>query len=76
MYKSQVLGTGRPSMQSSPRVSFISILRLGTKFESLYRYRSFLRDQLRSSGWNVNMVGSKRNGEMKDNVTIRLDRAI
>jgi hypothetical protein len=62
-------------MQSSPRVSFISILRLGTKSETLYRYRSFLRDQLRSSGWNVNMVGSKRNGEMKDNVTIHLDRA-
>ncbi|ETS79802.1 hypothetical protein PFICI_07331 [Pestalotiopsis fici W106-1] len=30
-------------------------------------YRSFLRDQLRSTGWNVNMVGSKRNGDMKDN---------
>ncbi|KAJ2987290.1 hypothetical protein NUW58_g4590 [Xylaria curta] len=30
-------------------------------------YRAFLRDQLVSVGWNVNMVGSKRNGNMKDN---------
>ncbi|KAL2820826.1 SGNH hydrolase-type esterase domain-containing protein [Aspergillus cavernicola] len=30
-------------------------------------YRKFLREQLVSQGWEVNMVGSKRNGDMKDN---------
>ncbi|KAI1841397.1 hypothetical protein JX266_012408 [Neoarthrinium moseri] len=39
----------------------------GTGSSNGNSYRSFLRDQLRSTGWNVNMVGSKRNGNMKDN---------
>ena len=32
-------------------------------------YRKFLRQQLRWKGWKVNMVGSKRNGAMADNVS-------
>ncbi|KAI0202301.1 hypothetical protein F4808DRAFT_449713 [Astrocystis sublimbata] len=31
------------------------------------RFRKTLRDQLRFKGWNVNMVGSKHNGDMVDN---------
>jgi hypothetical protein len=31
-------------------------------------FRKKLRDQLRYKGWEVNMVGSKRNGDMVDNV--------
>lgn len=30
-------------------------------------YRKLLRSQLRFKGWKVNMVGSKKNGEMADN---------
>ncbi|RDW72271.1 SGNH/GDSL hydrolase family protein [Aspergillus mulundensis] len=30
-------------------------------------YRAHLRNQLTSAGWNVDMVGSKKNGDMKDN---------
>ena len=33
-------------------------------------YRKPLRDQLRFEGWEVDMVGSKSNGDMKDNVII------
>lgn len=33
-------------------------------------YRKFIRDQLRSEGWKVNMVGSYSYGEMADNVSI------
>ena len=29
-------------------------------------YRKWLRDTLRYNGWQVNMVGSKQNGNMKD----------
>lgn len=32
------------------------------------RFRKFLRDQLRKDGWKVNMVGSKSEGTMADNV--------
>lgn len=32
------------------------------------RFRKFLRDQLRKDGWMVNMVGSKSEGDMSDNV--------
>lgn len=32
------------------------------------RFRKFLRDQLRKDGWRVNMVGSKSEGTMADNV--------
>lgn len=32
-------------------------------------YRKPLRDKLRSQGWLVNMVGSKRDGSMVDNVS-------
>ena len=35
-------------------------------------YRKPLRDQLRSEGWKVNMVGSYSYGEMADNVSISL----
>lgn len=31
-------------------------------------YRKWLRSQLRWKGWNVNMVGSKQNGNMADKV--------
>lgn len=31
-------------------------------------YRKHIRDQLRFAGWNVNMVGSKRDGNMNDKV--------
>jgi hypothetical protein len=31
-------------------------------------YRKPLRDELRYQGWEVKMVGSKTNGDMKDNV--------
>ncbi|KAK4165172.1 hypothetical protein QBC43DRAFT_378166 [Cladorrhinum sp. PSN259] len=30
-------------------------------------FRKFLRDQLRYEGWEVNMVGSQKNGDMADN---------
>lgn len=30
-------------------------------------YRDLLRAQLRTRGWNVNMVGSKQNGRFEDN---------
>lgn len=33
-------------------------------------YRKPLRDKLRFEGWEVNMVGSKSNGDMVDNVRI------
>lgn len=32
-------------------------------------YRKFLRDKLRDDGWNVNMVGNKRDGSMNDKVS-------
>lgn len=32
-------------------------------------YRKHLRDQLRFAGWDVNMVGSKRDGTMRDRVS-------
>ncbi|KAI4602200.1 hypothetical protein KJ359_009438 [Pestalotiopsis sp. 9143b] len=35
-------------------------------------FRKKLRDQLRYRGWEVNMVGSKRNGNMVDNVSFNL----
>lgn len=35
-------------------------------------YRKHLRDQLRYDGWEVNMVGSKSNGNMTDNVCERI----
>ncbi|KAK2765017.1 hypothetical protein FQN54_008716 [Arachnomyces sp. PD_36] len=38
----------------------------GLKSETNNGYRKPLRDQLRWVGWNVNMVGSKHNGEMND----------
>jgi hypothetical protein len=31
-------------------------------------YRRRLKDQLRSEGWEVNMVGSQNSGNMRDNV--------
>lgn len=31
-------------------------------------FRKLLRQQLRWKGWKVNMVGTKNNGDMKDNV--------
>ncbi len=31
-------------------------------------YRKWIRDALRFNGWQVNMVGSKQNGKMKDKV--------
>ena len=34
-------------------------------------YRKPLRDQLRSQGWKVNMVGTKRDGTMVDNVSFK-----
>lgn len=34
----------------------------------MHRFRKFLRDQLRKDGWMVNMVGSKSEGNMADNV--------
>jgi hypothetical protein len=33
-------------------------------------YRKGLRDQLRFDGWNVNMVGSRVNGNMNDAVSL------
>lgn len=33
-------------------------------------YRKFLRDRLRFRGWKVNYVGSQRNGEFNDNVSV------
>lgn len=33
-------------------------------------YRKPLRDKLRFEGWEVDMVGSKSNGDMRDNVCI------
>lgn len=35
-------------------------------------YRKPLRDKLRFEGWEVDMVGSKSNGDMVDNVRISL----
>lgn len=32
-------------------------------------YRKYLRDHLRSEGWQVNMVGSQSGGDMDDNVS-------
>lgn len=40
-------------------------------------YRKFLRDQLRYEGWQVNMVGSKSSGTMRDRVChLSFSRAI
>lgn len=33
-------------------------------------YRKYLRDALRYDGWNVNMVGSRSGGTMKDSVSL------
>lgn len=33
-------------------------------------YRKHIRDQLRFAGWNVNMVGSKQDGNMNDKVRL------
>lgn len=33
-------------------------------------YRDWLRKQMRSAGWDVNMVGSVKAGEMEDNVCL------
>lgn len=40
----------------------------GLLSESGNGYRKPLRDQLRFDGWEVNMVGTKTHGSMKDNV--------
>jgi hypothetical protein len=36
-------------------------------------YRKYLRDQLRSHGWKVNMVGNFNRGGMNDNVILTHD---
>jgi hypothetical protein len=41
---------------------------LGTMSSDGNGYRKALRDQLRFDGWNVNMVGSRTGGTMKDSV--------
>lgn len=49
-------------MASSGSIFFCCILLI------IERFRKFLRDQLRKDGWRVNMVGSKSEGSMADNV--------
>lgn len=41
---------------------------MGYKSTDLNGYREHIRQQLRSEGWQVDMVGSKRNGTMHNNV--------
>jgi len=43
-------------------------LTFGLFSESGNGYRKALRDQLRFDGWEVDMVGTKSHGNMKDNV--------
>jgi hypothetical protein len=42
----------------------------GLTSADLNGYRKVLRQQLRHAGWEVNMVGSLKSGNMKDNVII------
>jgi hypothetical protein len=44
----------------------------GLKSTSGNGYRKPLRDKLRSGAWEVDMVGTKVNGDMLDNVSITL----
>lgn len=53
----------------------LRIMPLGASITNGYRstghngYRNYIRQQLRYEGWNVEMVGSLRNGTMIDNVS-------
>ena len=42
---------------------------LGYRSTDLNGYRKPLRQQLRYAGWQVDMIGSKRNGTMRNNVS-------
>lgn len=42
---------------------------LGYRSTGLNGYRKPLRQQLRYAGWQVDMIGSKRNGTMRNNVS-------
>lgn len=52
----------------------LRVLPLGASITTGYKsddkngYRIFLRAQLRYAGWDVNMVGSRKDGTMRDNV--------
>jgi hypothetical protein len=47
----------------------------GYKFSDKNGYHKLLRQQLRWKGWKVNMVGTKNDGDMADNVRcLLLDR--
>jgi hypothetical protein len=53
----------------------LRVLPLGASITTGYRsedengYRIYLRKQLRYAGWEVNMVGSRKDGTMKDRVS-------
>jgi len=53
---------------------YLRILPLGASITQGYKssdkngYRKLLRQQLRWKGWKVNMVGTKNDGDMADNV--------
>lgn len=53
---------------------FLRVMPLGASITQGIRstdgngYRKHIRDQLRFAGWNVNMVGSKQDGNMNDKV--------
>jgi hypothetical protein len=55
---------------------YLRILPLGASITQGYLsssgngYRKPLRDKLRSEGWKVNMVGTKRDGNMTDNASL------
>lgn len=70
------LSTAIP-VQHAPRQSNQALLRIlplgasitmGLKFTDQNGYRKALRDKLRHEGWEVNMVGTKSDGTMADNV--------
>lgn len=63
------------TLQSRAEDPFLlRIMPLGASITNGYRstehngYRDYLRQQLRYKGWDVEMVGSLRNGTMIDNV--------
>lgn len=70
------IGEGSSALQKRDNGTFLlRIMPLGASITNGYGstdhngYRKALRQQLRYEGWQVNMIGSLRNGTMHDNVS-------